>query len=132
MAEPTASSSPFRLTLLVLRCADLERSKCFYEALGLSFDGEQHQSGPRHYSTRLGATVLELYPGAASAGTPLRLGIAVPDVGATVAAVRGFGDVVLQLDDETPHVRALVRDPDGNKVELTPDGESSAASLLRR
>jgi lactoylglutathione lyase len=121
-ARPLAAADkepPPELTLVVLRCADLERSREFYKALGLSFESEQHRSGPRHDSTRLGSTVLELYPAGARPATSLRLGIAVPEVSAAVAAVRGFGDVVLEHDDQDPHVRALVKDPDGNKIELT-------------
>lgn len=36
------------LSLLVLRAADVERTRGFYEALGLVFTREQHGSGPVH------------------------------------------------------------------------------------
>jgi catechol 2,3-dioxygenase-like lactoylglutathione lyase family enzyme len=35
---------------VVLRCADLERSRAFYEALGLTVVPEQHGAGPAHFS----------------------------------------------------------------------------------
>jgi catechol 2,3-dioxygenase-like lactoylglutathione lyase family enzyme len=50
------------ITLIVLRCADVERAREFYETLGLTLVAEQHGAGPRHYSTTIGRTVLELYP----------------------------------------------------------------------
>ena len=55
------------LSLLVVRSSRLEASLAFYRALGLSFVEEQHGSGPIHYSTRLGDTVLEIYPGESAA-----------------------------------------------------------------
>jgi catechol 2,3-dioxygenase-like lactoylglutathione lyase family enzyme len=105
------------LTLLVLRCGDLEASRRFYAALGLVLITEQHGSGPVHYSCQLGATVLELYP-STSATTSTRLGIDVPSVTHALRAVRSLGG---RIDREpTPeHGSCLVRDPDGNAVELT-------------
>lgn len=37
-----------RLSLLVLYCADLERSRRFYELIGLEFRREQHGNSPVH------------------------------------------------------------------------------------
>jgi lactoylglutathione lyase len=107
------------LTLVVLRCADLERSKEFYETLTLSLNPEHHGSGPSHYSARLGETVLELYPAGATPGAPIRLGVAVPDLRRVVGALRVLGDFVITFDSDHSPLRALVRDPDGNKIELT-------------
>ena len=39
-----------KISLLVIRCQDLEASKVFYQQLGLVFEKEQHGSGPIHYS----------------------------------------------------------------------------------
>ncbi|WP_437579065.1 VOC family protein [Sorangium sp. So ce887] len=107
------------LTLVVLRCANLELSKQFYEALGLSFNPEQHGSGPPHYSTLLGETVLELYPADTTPGTPIRLGFVVPHLDGAVGAARALGDFVAKFDSNAWPPRALLRDPDGNKIELT-------------
>jgi catechol 2,3-dioxygenase-like lactoylglutathione lyase family enzyme len=106
------------LTLVVVRCADLARSLRFYETLGIVFIPEQHGSGPRHYSARLGATVLELYP-AREPNSPVRLGVGVPDVSAAVAAVRALADCVVRFEPDQVPPSALIRDPDGNKIELT-------------
>jgi lactoylglutathione lyase len=89
-----------KLRLVVLRCEDLERSRRFYEALGLSFVEEQHGAGPRHFAAVIADLVIELYP--ASATHPvndIRLGFEVTDVEAGV-----------------------VEDPDGRKIELRRPG----------
>jgi len=105
------------LTLVVVRCRDLEHSRRFYEALGLVFVPEQHGASPVHYSTQLGTTVLELYP-ASAAASAVRLGIGVTNVTAAVDAVRAIGGRVAR--EPTADVKtALVRDPDNNPVELT-------------
>lgn len=63
------------LSLVVLRVDDLAASQRFYEGLGLTFVVEQHGAGPTHLSTRLGPTVLELYPRGDDDGTRrVRLG----------------------------------------------------------
>jgi lactoylglutathione lyase len=80
----------FTLTLVVVRCRDLEQSRRFYEALGLSFNTERHGAGPVHYSTRLGTTVLELYP-AGAAPSNVRLGVGVANVATAVDSVRAVG-----------------------------------------
>jgi lactoylglutathione lyase len=106
-----------KLTLLVVRCQDVERSRRFYAALGLALTTEQHGSGPVHYSCELGSTVLELYP-ANSETSSVRLGIAVPDLETALASVRSLGG---RIDREpTPARRVgIVRDPDDNAVELS-------------
>jgi lactoylglutathione lyase len=105
-----------RLTSLVIRCSDLERSRAFYELLGLSFTPEQHETGPRHYSTQLERTLLELYP---RKGTvePQRFGLAIDELADRLAALLASGAVFVSHDAARGH--ALVRDPDGHTLELT-------------
>ena len=50
------------INLIVLRCNDIEKSKKFYEMLGLTFKKEKHGNGPVHYSANINDLVLELYP----------------------------------------------------------------------
>ena len=50
------------LDVIVLRCADLDMTRNFYEGLGIEFNEERHGQGPLHFSTQLGSAVLELYP----------------------------------------------------------------------
>ena len=103
------------LSLVVLRCRDLEASRAFYELLELSFVEEKHGAGPKHYSCQLGGTVLELYP-LTTEGTPgLRLGIEVTaDRHRLVSQLGARGYDVKRLSDD----RVLVVDPDGHKVEV--------------
>ncbi len=105
-----------QLTLLVIRCRDIDRSLRFYSALGLSFVVEQHGAGPVHHATQLGSLVLELYPSAAPT-TSLRLGLIVEDVAAAVAALQQLGATLVRYDLARPS--ALIRDPDDNTIELT-------------
>jgi catechol 2,3-dioxygenase-like lactoylglutathione lyase family enzyme len=98
------------LSLLVLRCSDLAASRAFYEALGLEFRDEKHGTGPEHFSCRVGALVLELYPVSDPPSSLERLGFRVLDVeSVTKAAVLAGGRL------ERPGV---LLDPDGRKVEL--------------
>jgi catechol 2,3-dioxygenase-like lactoylglutathione lyase family enzyme len=98
------------LALLVLRCADLAASKAFYEALGLEFRDEKHETGPAHFSCQLGSLVFELYPVSEPPSSLERLGFRVLDVEAvTNAALRAGG----RLDRH-----GVLVDPDGRKIEL--------------
>jgi catechol 2,3-dioxygenase-like lactoylglutathione lyase family enzyme len=91
------------VTLIVLRCADVERAREFYEALGLALVAEQHGDGPRHYSTTVGRTVLELYPRRGSETRGLRLGLSVSDLAAALCVVERFGGRVVRTEaTQTP------------------------------
>lgn len=103
------------LTLVVLRCADLQASRAFYEALGLEFVEEQHGAGPVHYAATVGATVLELYPARDGAASPVRLGLTVNDIKGRVGAVTTAGGRLLS---DSGSGRFVVEDPDGVAVEL--------------
>jgi catechol 2,3-dioxygenase-like lactoylglutathione lyase family enzyme len=114
-----ARSSPPRLSLVVIRCANVARSRQFYAALGIVSTVEQHGSGPQHYSADLGGVVLELYPSTA-ATSPIRLGLDVADVEAAVTAARALdADCVIRFEPEQEPLSAVIRDPDGNTIELT-------------
>ena len=104
------------LTLVVLRCADVQASRTFYEALGLAFVEEQHGDGPVHYAATLGGTVLELYPARDRPSSPGRLGFAVDDVQGSLRAARAAGG---QVRASSGPDRVVVEDPDGVPVELT-------------
>lgn len=103
-----------RLSLLVLRCSNLDRSRALFEAIGLEFIREKHGDGPVHYAADVAGTVLELYPLGNKATTGLRLGFRVSSppnlrerlvkLGATVVADDGSG---LAVRDWDGHVIAL-------------------------
>lgn len=109
------------LCLVVIRSADLSRSRTFYEALGLTFTDEQHGSGPRHLACQLGQTVFEVYPiePAAQPTTSVRLGLRVVDVNGAVSAAAVAGGTIRSAAKDSPWGRrAVVVDPDGHAVEL--------------
>lgn len=107
------------VTLLVLRCSDIERSRVFYERLGLRFVTEKHGSGHEHYSARIGSLVLELYPHTDAETRGLRIGFSVTDLPATLEAIQRneVSPIRVALEASPPH--ALIRDPDGHWIELT-------------
>ena len=115
---PAPRDAPaLRCTLIVLRCADLDAARSFYEALGAHFVEEKHGEGPRHYAATLACMTLELYPGEADVGT--RVGFAVADVDATVSRLQALGASVRAAPKDSPWGRrAVVLDPDGRSVEL--------------
>jgi catechol 2,3-dioxygenase-like lactoylglutathione lyase family enzyme len=106
------------ITLIVLRCAEVERAREFYEALGLTLVAEQHGAGARHYSTTIGRTVLELYPRRGPETRGARLGFSVSDLAAAVGAVERVGGRVVRTEGAQPP-SAIVEDPDGHTIELT-------------
>jgi lactoylglutathione lyase len=107
------------IALLVLRCSDIERSRLFYESLGLHFVAEKHGSGRAHYSTRIGSTVLELYPETDAETHGLRIGFSVVDLPTIIQVIErnGGSSVRVALHASPPH--AVIRDPDGHWIELT-------------
>jgi predicted enzyme related to lactoylglutathione lyase len=117
-----------KLNSFTLRTRDLERAKSFYELIGLSFKPEKHGKGPAHYSCELCELLIELYPQQASNGAiaTTRLGFEVPSVDGTIQRLRQAGcDVVTEPHDSPWGRRAVVRDPDGNTVELTAKTQSN-------
>lgn len=103
------------LSLIVLRCRDLEASREFFSAIGAEFTSEQHSTGPQHYSCTLGGVVLELYPAGGRNTSDVRLGFVVRDLAHTLDQVRQRGGTVLSESVG----RAVVVDPDGHKIELS-------------
>jgi lactoylglutathione lyase len=115
-----------RLDYLVLRCADLKRSRRFYEAIGLRFEEQQHGQGPVHLSANVGEMVLELYPLSTKSTAGLRFGIRVPSVASVLKALAQVeATAIVRVREEAPKT-ALLRDPDGHDVELA-EGEEVAA-----
>lgn len=111
-----------KLSSLVLRCANIEASRAFYERLGLRFSREKHGNGPEHYATIDHAPLIELYPDATNSDRT-RLGFDVTDVDAIVERVASAGAAVRTLPSASPSGRrAVVIDPDGRAVELIEKG----------
>jgi len=114
------SPSP-ELSLVVLQSGDPDAAKEFYNALGLSFVAEQHGKGPPHYSAKLGEIVVEIYPWqGGKPSTPVRIGFRVPSLDSTLERLRSRGARIVREATDSPWgCRAVVEDPDGNRVELS-------------
>jgi hypothetical protein len=111
------------LKLLVLKTAQLDAVRTFYESLGITFTEEQHGRGPVHYAGRSGATLVEVYPLPAgrTADNTTRIGFDVDDLHKVLAALQVLGTPVLSPHEQSAasvRLTAVVRDPDGRAVEL--------------
>lgn len=104
-----------KISLLVIRCLDIDESKRFYEQLGLSFVKEKHGSGPEHYSCEYDGVVFELYPNKGEAPSDnSRLGFSVENLIDIVAAL----DISSTYEFNGRSIYVVV-DPDGRKVEIS-------------
>jgi predicted enzyme related to lactoylglutathione lyase len=82
----------------------------------------RHGNGPEHFAAELCGSVFELYPlspdGASTLGT--RIGFKVPSVDAAVAGLSDYVGAVVKLPHDSEWGRrAVVKDPDGHRIELT-------------
>jgi catechol 2,3-dioxygenase-like lactoylglutathione lyase family enzyme len=110
------------LRLLVVKTRHLDRTRLFYEALGIHLVEERHGDGPVHYSGLVGVTTIEVYPWPEGGPVPdasVRLGFDVTDLVRVLESLKGLGVSVVSEPRMTPwgH-RAVVKDPDGRAVEL--------------
>lgn len=107
--------SVISVDLLVLRCIDIERSRAFYELVGVTFVREQHRTGPEHFAAVLGDVTIELYP-ASSTRPPeagLRIGLKVEDVDVVVKSIAAAGHQRREVGGSS------FLDPDGRIVVLS-------------
>ena len=107
------------LNLLVLRCADIDKSRAFYECFGMNFTKHAHGTGPEHFACEDGGKVFELYPAKAiMPDETTALGFNVADLERMRDRLNGQGYRPGTIKD-TPWGRTfVVRDPDGRRVEL--------------
>ena len=120
LVELTAQdTAPPSISLVTVYSRDIEKSKDFYSQLGLDFDEEKHGAGPRHYAATTGAAVLEIYPAQGTVATS-RIGFCVSDLDNLVERLRGTGTRIVRDPTVSPWGRrAVIEDPDGNKIELS-------------
>jgi lactoylglutathione lyase len=123
VAENSAGNEvlpPIALNLVVVQASDLEAAKQFYECLGLTLQPEKHGGGPEHFAAQVGATVFEVYPRRDGlAGGHVRIGFEVDALQPALDALRRRSAKILTEPRESPWgLRAVVEDPDGNRVEL--------------
>lgn len=117
------------INLVVIRSPNIEAIRRFYEAAGITFQLEQHGTGPKHYAATLGETVLEIYPisGEGPAGAQgyngtdkVRLGLRVDSLEKAVSNLVAHGGKLLTPPRDSPWGRrAVVSDPDNRRIELT-------------
>jgi lactoylglutathione lyase len=107
------------LSLLVLRSANINKSKRFYEQLGFVFEHHQHGKGTPHLAATMAGFVFEIYPAQGMDTSATRLGFAVEDVAQAIGGLVSVGGQVISQPRTSPWgLRAVVMDPDGHKVEL--------------
>jgi len=113
-----------QLNLVVIRAADVSASVSFYETLtGEPFTAEKHGTGPEHFSAKLGAVLLEIYPLADQSPSNVRLGFEVADLDETVSRIREAEfEIVSEPKDSPWGRRAVVADEEGNRIELLAAG----------
>ena len=108
------------LNLIVIRVKDLNRSKRFYETLGINFSYEQHGNGEQHLSAMLEGILFEIYPSSNNIDTSaIRLGFCVASVDKTIEQLQVIETVTVSPPKDSQWGRrAVILDPDGHKVEL--------------
>lgn len=119
------NESLLRLGSLVLYAADLQRTIAFYRQLGLTFVSEQHGSGPLHYSTMPGETLLEIYPAssnALSAQGTIRIGLLVSSIERILK--RSLLTPEKPVKNSAYGRYVTLKDPDGRTIELRERPES--------
>ncbi len=103
------------VSLIVIRCADLEASKDFYSNFGLKFTLEKHGNGPKHYASEVNGIVFELYPSNGEACKDnTRLGFKLPELKSGLSRL-----TVVSTYEFNGQSVFVVQDPDGRKVELS-------------
>ena len=104
-----------KISLLVIRCKNIDVSKEFYEELGLSFVKEKHGNGPEHYSSEHEDCVFELYPNKGEEPSDnTRLGFKVDNPQETISGLNISG--TYEFNGKSIYV---IIDPDGRKVEIS-------------
>lgn len=108
-----------KISLLAIKCSNIEISKRFYECLGLTFKKEKHGKGPEHYSSELDDFVFELYPVSKTSNTETeptdntRLGFNISNIKQVVSNLN-----IISQYEFNGNTIYIVADPDGRKIEL--------------
>ena len=116
------------LYLLVLRCVDIERTKSFYEILGLTFAKHKHGNGPEHYAAEDEIGILELYPTETKMPDATGLGFLSEDIVALHTVFRKKQLAPREIRETEMGRTFIVRDPDGRRVEIKAWEEEPAAA----
>jgi catechol 2,3-dioxygenase-like lactoylglutathione lyase family enzyme len=100
---------------------DLEKSRAFFELLGMTFTKHAHGSGPEHYAHEDELGVFELYPRkeASAAGDHTGLGFSVSNLEHSHVDFAAAGFEPQAIRDDPWGRSFVVRDPDGRRVEVS-------------
>lgn len=105
----------------MIKTNQLETTRQFYQSIGIQFQKHQHGKGPAHYAAELGSLIFEIYPLSdrkALVDSSTRLGFEIPQLDKLIAALPE--DIVLKFPYQAEWgYQAIVKDPDGRKIELT-------------
>jgi predicted enzyme related to lactoylglutathione lyase len=110
------------LSLIVLRAADMERTLGFYQALGFTFQLEQHGNGPQHFSCDLNGAVLEIYPrrNTDTTNETTMLGWRVTALDAVLSELQKLGFEPKRPPQSSDWGRWVnIPDPDGRTIQLS-------------
>ena len=107
------------LNLLVLRCADIEKSRAFYELFGMTFVKHTHGKGPEHYAFENGEIVFELYAATCHTKDEMTgLGFRVEEFAQKHEMFVEKGYVPSAIKQNPWGLSFVLRDPDGRRVEI--------------
>ncbi|MDA0167888.1 VOC family protein [Solirubrobacter taibaiensis] len=118
LLDELATLREVRLNLLVLRCADPNATRRFYECLGVAFSEHAHGSGPVHYAHEDDDFVFELYPAGAGGTDRAGVGLVIGDLEAAAEQLREAGFNPDPIAERPWGTTFVARDPDGRRVEV--------------
>lgn len=104
--------------LIVLKAENPRQLAEFYTGLGMRFVEEQHGNGPIHHASRAGHATFEIYPFTEDdeRTTGTRIGFEVQSIDDAIAACAA--QVVSPPKSTRWGRRAVIKDPEGHKIEL--------------
>lgn len=110
------------LPAVILYAKDPEKTRRFYEAVGLVFKDEQHEDGPVHVVCTFEGFILEIYPDAAGravrCGPGTRLAFPVASMTRTASRLKRLGGKPRRVKDSEKDKVFSIEDPDGRRVHI--------------
>ena len=108
-----------RLSLVVIRSDDIEKSRAFYSALGLDFEQHDHPPCGKHYASEQDGFVFEICRrNLKEPTTSVFLGLHVGDLEERLKAIDPTS-IVRPAEEGDWGRSAIVVDPDGHRIMLT-------------
>ncbi|MBK6608638.1 MAG: VOC family protein [Leptospiraceae bacterium] len=106
-----------KLTYLVIKCNDIEKSKSFYEAIGFLPVKEKHGKGAEHYSFALNDFIIELYPSSKIVEGNLIMGL---EIKIPIVEIKKRLKFISYETEPSKNKDGnfSINDPDGNKIRI--------------